>query len=136
MGSLLAGSRAFIERAHRFRKQFGGGMRQAGILAAAGLHALERHVDRLADDHRRARRLAEALARLPGLAVDLEAVQTNMVYIGLPAGADNAAWLAELKARGVLAGGVKPGLLRAVSHMDVDDAGIDAAIDAFTALAR
>lgn len=136
VGSLLAGSRAFIERAHRFRKQFGGGMRQAGILAAAGLHALEHHVDRLADDHRRARRLAEALARLPGLEVDLEAVQTNMVYIGLPAGADNAAWLAELKARGVLAGAVKPGLLRAVTHLDVDDAGIDAAIGAFTALAR
>jgi threonine aldolase len=136
VGSLLAGSRTFIERAHRFRKQFGGGMRQAGILAAAGLHALAHHVDRLADDHRRARRLAEALARLPGLGVELDAVQTNMVYIGLPAGADAAAWVAALKARGVLVGVVGPGLLRAVTHLDVDDAGIEAAIAAFAALAQ
>ena len=80
VGSLLAGTATFIDEARRHRKMLGGGMRQAGHLAAAGIVALEQMVDRLAEDHENARLLAESLAELPGLRVDLEAVQTNMVY--------------------------------------------------------
>ena len=81
VGSMLCGSRDFIERAHRVRKLFGGGMRQAGHLAAAGVVALEKMVTRLADDHANARRLAAGLAKIPGIAVDLEAVQTNILFV-------------------------------------------------------
>ena len=80
VGSVLVGKSDFIGRARRARKLLGGGMRQAGILAAAGLFALTHNIDRLADDHRRCRKLAERIARAPGLAVNLDAVQTNMVY--------------------------------------------------------
>src|SRR5207302_7018271 len=80
VGSLVAGTRRHIERAHRRRKMLGGGMRQAGILAAAGLYALDHHVERLADDHARARRLAETLAAA-GLPVDLQQVETNFVQL-------------------------------------------------------
>ena len=86
VGSLLVGSRVFIARARRLRKMLGGGMRQAGILAQAGLFALDQHVARLADDHRRARRLAEGLAALPGIELDLALVQTNMVFLRLVKG--------------------------------------------------
>ncbi|MGL5588132.1 MAG: low-specificity L-threonine aldolase, partial [Aeromonas veronii] len=83
VGSLLVGSHDFIARARRLRKMLGGGMRQAGILAQAGLFALEQHVTRLADDHRRAKRLAEGLAALPGIELDLSLVQSNMVFLRL-----------------------------------------------------
>ena len=83
VGSVLAGNLDFIDRARRFRKMLGGGMRQVGIIAAAGLYALEHNVDRLAEDHANARRLAEAVAELPGLKVDLATVQTNIVIIGI-----------------------------------------------------
>ncbi len=86
MGSLLVGSHDFIARARRLRKMLGGGMRQAGILAQAGLFALEQHVTRLADDHRRAKRLAEGLAALPGIELDLSLVQSNMVFLRLREG--------------------------------------------------
>ena len=79
VGAVLAGSRAFIEEAWVFKQRFGGAMRQAGIIAAAGLYALEHHVERLAEDHERARRLARGLAELPGLAVDADRVETNIV---------------------------------------------------------
>lgn len=135
-GSLVAGSRAFIERAHRFRKMLGGGMRQAGVLAAAGLHALDHHVARLADDHARAARLALALATIPGLAIDLAAVETNMVYVdvsgtGLPA----ARFVEGLRSRGVLVTVAGETRIRAVTHLEVDDAGIEQAIAAFFAVA-
>jgi len=131
VGSLLLGSRPFIDRAHRFRKMFGGGMRQAGVLAAAGVYALEHHIDRLAADHGRARRLAEAVAAMSAFDVDLDSVETNMAYIDTrPSGLNAAAVLAALEARGVLAVGTGSHTIRLVAHLDVDDAGIDAAIDA------
>lgn len=136
-GSLIAGGRSFIARAHRFRKMFGGGMRQAGVLAAAGLYALEHHVDRLAEDDRRAAALARGLGVVPGLRVDLEAVETNMVYIDVgPSGRPAADWLTALAAEGVLLSGVTPTLLRAVTHLDVNDASIERAIAAFQSVAN
>jgi len=136
VGSLLVGSVPFIERAHRFRKMFGGGMRQAGIIAAAGLHALDHHIERLADDHRRARHLAETLAAMAGIAVDLARVETNMVYIDIAAtGRCAADWIEGLESQGVWMAAVSGTELRAVTHLDVDDVGIDRTIDAFAALA-
>ncbi len=128
VGSLLLGGREFIRRAVRARKLMGGGMRQAGILAAAGIYALEHNVARLADDHRRARWLAEQLTTVPGLAVDLARVQTNMVFAdcratGLPA----AEVVAQLAAAGVLALDEGPWLVRFVTHLDVDDGDVEEA---------
>ncbi|MGE0726091.1 MAG: low specificity L-threonine aldolase, partial [Alphaproteobacteria bacterium] len=85
VGAVLTGSRAFIDEAWRLKHRWGGAMRQAGILAAAGLHALDHHVDRLAEDHANARRLAEGLAAIPGVAVDLASAETNMVYVDVGA---------------------------------------------------
>lgn len=128
VGSALLGSRAFIARAHRIRKMAGGGMRQAGVLAAAALHALEHHVDRLADDHALARRLAEGLDGIPGLAV--QPPRTNIVFADLQgaAAARGAGLIAHLRSRGVLATGLYR--LRFVTHLDVDAAGVDRAAEA------
>ena len=123
IGSALCGSRDFIARAHRWRKLAGGGMRQAGVIAAAALHALEHHVDRLAEDHANARRLAAGLEGLPGVSV--EAPASNIVFVDVPA--DRAGGLLDhLKSRGVLATGLYR--LRFVTHLDVDAAGIDRAV--------
>lgn len=124
-GSVLCGSAAFVARAHRVRKMVGGGMRQSGILAAAGLYALDHHVERLADDHALARRLADGLAALPGIRVTPP--HTNIVFAEADGGR-GAALLAHLAARGVLATGLIG--LRFVTHLDVDAAGIDRAIAA------
>ncbi|MDQ7973292.1 MAG: GntG family PLP-dependent aldolase [Rhodocyclaceae bacterium] len=128
VGSALVGSREFIARAHRIRKMAGGGMRQAGLLAAAALHALDHHVERLAEDHALARRLAEGLAGVPGLRV--EAPQSNIVFVDLEgdAAARGTALIEHLKAQGVLATGLYR--LRFVTHLDVDAAGVDRAIAA------
>jgi threonine aldolase len=128
VGSALCGSREFIARAHRIRKMAGGGMRQAGLLAAAASHALDHHVDRLADDHARARRLAQGLEGIEGLTV--EAPHTNIVFVDLTGAAQarSADLLAHLKDEGILATGLYR--LRFVTHLDVDDAGIDRAISA------
>ena len=104
-------------------------MRQAGVLAQAGLFALEQHVARLADDHRRARRLAEGLATLPGIVLNLGEVQTNMVFLRLAKG-DSAELLAFMKERGILFSGY--GELRLVTHLQITDDDIDEVIDAFT----
>ena len=113
VGSVLVGSAATIAEARAWRKRLGGGWRQAGILAAAGLHALDHHVDRLADDHRHARMLAEAAG------TDPDAVATNMVVVRC----ESAPSLVEdLRAGGVLAGAVGPQAVRLVTHLDVDDA--------------
>ena len=136
VGSLVVGSRAFVERGHRFRKMFGGGMRQAGVLAAAGLYALEHHVARLADDHRRAARLARELAAIQGLRVDLESVETNMVYVDVAdTGLDAATVLERLAEREVAPVLIGPTTLRAVTHLQIDDADIDRAIAAFAEVA-
>ncbi|MEV3813604.1 low-specificity L-threonine aldolase [Aeromonas allosaccharophila] len=129
VGSLLVGSHDFIARARRLRKMLGGGMRQAGILAQAGLFALEQHVARLADDHRRAKRLAEGLAALPGIELDLSLVQSNMVFLRLSEG-ESAPLLAFMKERGILFSGY--GELRLVTHLQINDDDIEEVIDAFT----
>ncbi len=127
VGSLLCGDTAFIERAHRMRKQLGGGMRQAGILAAAGIVALEKMADRLGEDHVRARRLAAELSTVPGVVVDNPEPASNMVYLtfdsasGLDAAAV-VAGLAEHQIRTVRRG---PTSMRLVTHYWVDDEGVD-----------
>ena len=122
VGSLLAGPADIIEAARSQRQRLGGNMRQSGILAAAGLVALEHHVERLADDHRRARRLADAVAnRWPG-SIDVAGVQTNLVVFSPP---EPAGVLAALEQAGVRAGTLGPGTIRLVTHLDVDDAGIE-----------
>ena len=127
VGSLVAGSAEGIARAHRFRKMFGGGMRQAGILAAAGLFALEHHRKRLADDHANARRLAEGLDALHGIEVPAQP-ETNIVIFR----SANAESLRQrLRARGVWIGLVSSDTLRAVTHLDVSRADIDAALAVF-----
>jgi threonine aldolase len=125
VGSALVGSKAFIHGAHRWRKMLGGGMRQSGVLAAAVLHALDHHVERLADDHALAQRLAAGLADVPGVTV--EPPQTNIVFVDVQ-GPKAARLLDHLKARGVLATGLYR--LRFVTHLDIDAAGVDRAIAA------
>jgi len=128
VGSALVGPRECIARAHRVRKMVGGGMRQAGVLAAAALHALDHHIDRLADDHANARRLAEGLQGLPG--VKVEPPQTNLIFIDLdPALATGA--VERLRAAGVLCTGLYR--LRLATHLDVSAADIDSAIERFRA---
>ncbi|MDH4176618.1 MAG: threonine aldolase family protein [Thermoleophilia bacterium] len=128
LGAILAGSASMIERAWREKHLFGGAMRQAGIVAAAGIYALDHHVERLADDHERARRLARAWAEA-GLPVDLGQVETNFVQLDVGAlGLDTAEALLRLKDAGVgLSTTIHPSVLRAVTHLDVDDAAVDAA---------
>ncbi len=130
VGSVLCGSRENIARAHRIRKMAGGGMRQAGMLAAAGTYALDHHLDRLAQDHALALRLAAGLADLPDLQV--ETPHTNILFVDLTGPAKNrsAELLEYLKARGILATGLYR--LRFVTHLDVDAAGIDRAIAAIS----
>ncbi len=121
VGSLLCGTREDIARARLLRKRLGGGMRQVGVLAAAGLIALEEHPPLLAQDHANARFLAEQLARLPGIAVRLETVQTNIVIFDVRAtGMTPSGMSAQLKQRGVLINGVNDRLMRLVTHYDVN----------------
>jgi threonine aldolase len=131
IGSALCGSRDFIARAHRVRKMAGGGMRQAGLIAAAASHALDHQIDRLADDHALAKRLATGLAGIQGLTV--EAPHTNIVFVDLSGAAQSrsAELIAHLNAQGILATGLYR--LRFVTHLDVDAAGIDRAVDAIRA---
>jgi threonine aldolase len=125
VGSLLAGTGDLISEARGERQRLGGGMRQAGVIAAAGIVALEQMVDRLADDHRRARVLAEAVAdRWPAAGCDPSTIRTNIVTWRHP---DPAAVVDHLAAAGVLGGTIAPGVLRLVTHHDVDDPGVDRA---------
>ena len=131
IGSALVGSREFIARAHRIRKMAGGGMRQAGLLAAAASHALDHHIDRLADDHAQAQRLAQGLEGIEGLVV--EAPHTNIVFVDLTGAAQarSSELLASLNSPGILATGLYR--LRFVTHLDVDAAGVDRAVAAIRA---
>ncbi len=133
VGSVLLGSRAFIARAHRYRKMLGGGMRQAGVLAAAGLVALETMPQRLHEDHARARRLAEGLDGHPGLALDLASVQTNMVYLRV---ADPAAFAERCGEHGVRFNPVGPDRVRLVLHHQVSDEDVEEALNVIQTQAR
>ena len=123
VGSLVCGPRDFIRRCHRFRKMHGGGMRQAGILAAAGLYAVQNHRARLADDHANAHALADALANAKGLIVDVARVQTNIVMIDVERGTAEAV-VALAREEGVLLGAAGVHRVRAVTHLDVDRDGV------------
>lgn len=133
VGSLVCGSKDFIARVHRVRKQLGGGMRQAGVLAAAGVVALQSMVERLDDDHRRARLLAKGLATIPGLVLDPGTPKTNMLFCSLagsvPLSADQVS--AALKERGVRVGVVAPRRFRLVTHYWIGDDDVAQAVGAF-----
>jgi threonine aldolase len=134
VGSLLCGRREVIELAREHRARLGGGMRQAGVIAAAGIVALETMVERLADDHDRARRVAEVLAELFPGSVEPGAVETNIVCAAARALPEDV--LAKLEGRGVLAGTIDPETLRFVTHRDVDDDDVERALQAFRDLAK
>ena len=135
VGGVLAGSREFIERAWRWKHRLGGAMRQAGIVAAAGVYALENHVERLAEDHANARLLADLLATVPGIVIEPETVETNIVYFDVKGTGMMAldVYQALLK-HGVRIGRTSPYLMRAVTHLDVDRSGVKRAADAVGAV--
>jgi threonine aldolase len=130
LGALVAGSHELMRKGRRFKHQFGGAMRQAGIVAAAGIYALDNNVERLADDHSRAQRLAQGL-HAAGVPVDLEQVETNFVQVDVGAlGLDTRDALARLAEEGVgLSATAHPGVLRAVTHLDIGDDDVEQAIE-------
>lgn len=130
VGSLLCGSKDFVEKARKVRKMMGGGMRQAGILAAAGLVAFEEILPTLAEDHRKAKLLAERLTTVPGFEVDLASLQTNIVMLKLHAPHDGAQVGEALKARGVLCHVISPTQIRFVTHHDLTDEDLQRALEA------
>jgi threonine aldolase len=124
VGSIIAGSKDFTTEAFRIRKSWGGGMRQLGILAAAGLYALKNNISRLEEDHRKAKMLAEVLSGMKSIKIDLDAVQTNIIiFKSLNISVDNA--LAKCKEKGLLLSAVKIDFLRAITHLDVSFSDID-----------
>jgi threonine aldolase len=132
VGSMLTGSAELIDRARIFRKALGGGMRQVGVLAAAGLIALEQMPARLHEDHANARLLAEALSNLENVTINLKTVETNIVIFRLKGGVSAAEVVARLKVRGILASTLGPDMIRLVTHFDVDRAACVAAAEALT----
>jgi threonine aldolase len=131
VGAVLAGSAGFIDEAWRCKQQMGGAMRQAGIIAAACLYALDHHVERIAEDHDNAKLLAQGLAAIPGIELDPASIETNIVYFRLAASAPSTTEVARrLEAHGVRIGAAGSNLMRAVTHLDIDRAGIEVAIDA------
>jgi threonine aldolase len=137
VGSVLASSAARVAEARVWRKRYGGGMRQVGILAAAGLHALDHHLDRLADDHVRAQRLAFAIGEAVDGVVVPEHVETNIVVLDLgPTPWTAAALATAAREQGVLVSALGPTFARLVTHLDVDDDGLDHAVDVLTRLLR
>jgi threonine aldolase len=132
MGAVLAGSSAFITDAWRFKQRFGGAMRQAGIMAAGGLYALRHHVDRLAEDHERARRLATGLAAIPGVAIDPDRVETNIVIFDVrPSGITGEAFGSRtLASHGVRFSVLGPTTVRGVTHLDIPPDGVERALEA------
>ena len=131
VGACLAGSAEFVEEAWRHKQMLGGAMRQAGIVAAGALHALEFHVERLAEDHANARRLADGLAELPGIALDPASVETNIVVFEVE---DAPGFCARLAAEGVVMGAFGPRTVRAVTHLDVSSDDVDVAVGAAQAV--
>jgi threonine aldolase len=134
VGSIVAGSADFIERARASRKILGGAMRQAGVIAAAGLVGLQTMVDRLPDDHRRARMLADGLAEINGISIDPEMIQTNIVIFQTEPGMDQSAFVASMKERGILVSNYGTRGVRMVTHYEIDDDAIDAALTAARAV--
>ena len=134
VGAALAGSREFIDEAWRLKQQMGGAMRQAGIIAAGGIYGLRHHVNRLAEDHAHARRLAEGLAALPGIVIDPAAVETNLVFFDVTGALDAPAAVERLAAQGVLMGALGPRTIRAVTHLDVSGAQVERALAAARAV--
>jgi threonine aldolase len=136
VGSMLAGTRADIERGRLYRKRLGGGMRQAGVLAAAGLIALEEHPRLLRRDHENARFLAQALAKIPGISIDPRAAETNILIFDVSGtGLSTAEFSARLKSRGVLFNGVNTREMRIVTHYDVDRSACERALEAIEQVA-
>ena len=134
VGSVLVGSNGFIEQAHRWRKMFGGGMRQSGILAAAGIYALENNIERMKEDHRRAKTIAQAIDEMDHVSVDVDAVQTNMVYFS-----SNQYTASEVSQRMAVAGidmfDISPTHCRIVTHLHLTDEDVQNVIQALSALA-
>ena len=136
VGSALVGPRDFIAKARRIRKLFGGGMRQCGVIAAAALYGLDHHIDRLAEDHRNAQVVAEAIADTPGLRLDPPEVDTNLIWFTVEPSRGTAREVAEaLRQRGVLVHLAGPQTLRACTHLDVSSAQAERAADAIRRLA-
>jgi len=131
VGSVVVGSNEFIEKARKVRKVLGGGMRQAGIIAAAGIVALEKMINRLQDDHENANRLAEAITKIKGIHVDLKRVQTNMVLLNTSdLKVDDKFVLSKLKEKGVLVSTMGKNMLRMVTHLGIDREHVEDAINA------
>jgi threonine aldolase len=131
IGSLLAGSKEFIAKARRIRKLLGGGMRQVGVIAAAGIISLTEMIDRLAEDHRRAKRLAQGICNLPGIELNPEHVETNIIFLRFNHPRISLQeFLNKLKERNILALGLA-GQIRLVTHKDINDEDIEKAIKAF-----
>ena len=133
VGSLILGSRDYVERARRWRKMLGGGMRQTGILAAAGIYALETVLPRLGDDHRRARAFAEGLASIHGIEIDLARVQTNIVAFAVP-GWDDMAFVQACREGGLRIAPIRAGVMRAVMYHQVSDADVEHALNVVRAV--
>ena len=130
VGSLVVGSKATIKKAHRFRKMFGGGTRQAGILAAAGIYALDHHINRLEEDHRKAKRVAKNLSAIKNLSVNAEEVETNMVFFDVSPTERTAQDIAAAcRAQGLLFLPTSKTRIRCVTHLDVSLEDMDRAAE-------
>jgi len=137
IGSMAVGDREFIDRARKYRKMLGGGMRQAGVIAAAGIIAIEKMVGRLKDDHENARSLAKGLSAIDGIAVDLSKVQTNIVAYDVSGlGIDGQTWVAKLGEAGVKAGPLEAGRVRMVTHRGIEREDIDFTLSVAEKVAR
>ena len=137
IGSLIAGSKTFIDRVHRFRKMYGGGMRQVGIIAAAGIYALDHHLDRLKEDHENAKRLALGLKEFKGIAIEPEHVETNIVIFDVAQTGMTAPQIAEaMKKEGVLIYAFRKDKIRMVTHLDVNLDDVETALKAFRKILR
>ncbi|MEL0100268.1 MAG: GntG family PLP-dependent aldolase [Euryarchaeota archaeon] len=132
VGSVLVGSQKFIEKAHRWRKMFGGGWRQAGVLAAAALYALDHHVERLSEDHARARHVAEEINKMDNFSVDLEAVESNLVYVNYAGSAKEL--VEKLRVRGIDMFDLPYNRVRIAIHLHITDEDVERIIQAFSEL--
>ena len=133
IGSVLVGSKKDLAQAHRWRKMFGGGMRQAGMMAAAGIYALENNIDRLREDHRRARKFAEALVEMPNFSVNLDTVQSNIVYIGVGKGKSKQ-MVEKLAKKDIDILDTDDSTIRAVFHLHIGDEDLEKIIEVFAQL--